>query len=321
MRIVIVGGGPAALESAIAARKNNSDAEIVICSAENSLPYRRPALSGLLASGKRIDPKTFYIKPEAFFAEQRITLRTGCRIAAIREHLLVTVSGEEIAFDKLILACGGEAVRPPVCGGERAYTLRTLADMETLVARLDAGVKSAVIIGGGVLGLEIAESLISRQIPTTVIEAAPQLFPRKLAASDAAELQTRLNKIADLTILCGEKVTSIAAEAVITESGKELPAEVVIFATGSSPDLTLAKSAGIVCGRGVIVNEFMESSVPDIYAAGDTAEFNGRCFNLYMDAVACGKVAGSNAAGNKVAFTASFSPVRFFALGEKLVMP
>ena len=111
MKIVIAGGGPAALESAVAARKTASDAEIVICSAENSLPYRRPALSGLLAAGKTVDPKTFYIKPESFFAEQRISFRGGCRGVEIKDHALILESGEAVTFDKLILACGGNAVR------------------------------------------------------------------------------------------------------------------------------------------------------------------------------------------------------------------
>ena len=321
MKIVIAGGGPAALESAVAARKTASDAELVICSAENFLPYRRPALSGLLAAGKTVDPKTFYIKPESFFAEQRISFRGGCRGVEIKDHTLILESGEAVTFDKLILACGGNAVRPPIPGGERAFTLRTLADMEKLTARLDAGVKSAVVIGGGVLGLEIAESLISRAIPATVIETSPRLFARKLDQAASLALEERLNKIEFLKIICGQSVTAITDDAVKTASGEEIPAETVIFAAGSTPDLTLAASAGIKCGRGVLVNAFMESSVPDIYAAGDTAEFDGRCFNLYMDAVSSGKIAGTNAAGGRQEFSAVFAPVRFFALGEKLVMP
>ena len=321
MRIVIAGGGPAALESAVAARKNSPDAEIIICSAENSLPYRRPALSGLLAAGKNIDPKTFYIKPETFFAEQNIEFRRNSRAVAVKDHALILESGEKVDFDKLILACGGNAVRPPIPGGERAFTLRTLADMEKLTARLDEGVNSAVVIGGGVLGLEIAESLISREIPTAVIENAPGLFSRKLAPEDSRKLLERLNKIEFLNIICGRSVQNITEKTVTLDSGEEIAAELVIFAAGSSPDLPLAASAGIEYGRGVKVNRFMESSVPDIYAAGDMAEFDGRCFNLYMDAVASGKIAGTNAAGGKAEFTAAFAPVRFFALGEKLVMP
>ena len=321
IRIVIAGGGPAAVESAVAARKTNASAEIIICSAEDSLPYRRPALSGLLAAGKSIDPKTFYIKPAEFFAGQDIIFRSNASAAAVDGSELIFADGEKLAFDKLIIACGSNAVRLPIPGAERAYTLRSLADMEKLAERLDSGVKSAVIIGGGVLGLEIAESLISRQISTEVIENAPQLFPGRLPETEAAALLERLNAIEFLHISCGKTASNISADTVELASGEVLPAEVVIFAAGSRPDLTLAKSAGLECGRGIVVNSAMQSSRENIFAAGDSAEFEGRCFNLYMDAMASGKVAGTNAAGGEAVFAAKPSPVRFMALGEKLVMP
>jgi nitrite reductase (NADH) large subunit len=192
--------------------------------------------------------------------------------------------------------------------------------MKKLAARLDENVRNAVVIGGGVLGLEIADSLLTRQIKTTVLEAANQLFPGRLSAGDAESLLGRLNALANLQILCGQSVESIGDNRVILKDGTAYPADAVIMATGSLPDLTLARSAGLECGRGVKVNEFMQSSDADIFAAGDTAEFNGRCFNLYMDAMASGKIAGANAAGAKTAFTAKTSPMRLMALGEKLQM-
>ena len=320
MNIVIAGGGPAALESAIAARKCDASARITLCSAENCLPYRRPALSGLLAAGKKVDEKTFYIKPADFFTGENINFMPGCKAVAVKGKNLLLANNELIAFDRLILATGSEAFRPPVPGGEYACVLRSCQDMIQLSGRLDRGVKHAVIIGGGVLGLEIADSLLSRQIDTAVVETSPRLFPAKLTESDADALAGRLNALDHFRLICGDSAARITPRSVTLASGEELPAELVIFAAGSRPDLTLAKTAGIECGRGVIVNKCMQSSREDIFAAGDTAEFNGRCFNLYMDAVTSGKTAGTNAAGCQNEFTAKLSPVRLFALGEKLVM-
>jgi nitrite reductase (NADH) large subunit len=320
MKIVIAGGGPAALESAAAARKVSAEAVIDIYSAEEALPYRRPALSGLLGAGKAVDEKTFFIKPAAFFEEQRIGFHGGIRAAEIRGRELILASGEAVEFDKLILACGSDAVRPPIEGVETAYTLRSADDMKKLNAKLDDHtVKNVVIIGGGVLGLEIADSLLSRQINTVVFEMSPRLFPGKLADKEADELAGRLEKIENLKIIFNCQAVKIAGDKVFTADGREFPADIVICATGSRPDLKLAESAGLECGRGVKVDGHMRSSDPDIFAAGDTAEYNGRCFNLYMDAVASGKVAGANAAGEETVFTAKLSPTRLMALGEKLV--
>lgn len=318
MDIIIIGGGPAAVESAVAARKADPEAKIAIFSSEKVLPYRRPALSGLLAAGKHIDEKTFYIKPAEFFHDQHIEINFGCRAVAIDGHEVIFASGNKVHFDKLILACGSNAVKPPLPGAENAYTLRSLDDMEKLSNKLDNGVRNAVIIGGGVLGLEIADSMLSRKICTTVIEVSNQLFPRNLSPADADALLKRLNALENLQIICGQPVSNISKDGVTLMDNRFYPADIVIMATGSRPDLTIPVSAGIECGKGIKVDEFMQSSHQDILAAGDMAEYNGRCFNLYMDAMASGKVAGANAAGSKAAFSAKFAPVRLMALGEKL---
>ncbi|MBO7328008.1 MAG: NAD(P)/FAD-dependent oxidoreductase [Lentisphaeria bacterium] len=322
MKIVIAGGGPAALESAVSARKFAPEAEIDIYSAEKVLPYRRPVLSGLLGAGKTLDAKTFFIKPETFFETEKINFHGGTAAVAVKGNDLILADGQAIHFDRLIMACGSEAWKPPITGadGENVYTLRSLSDMQQIIEKLENGVKSAVIIGGGVLGLEIAESFISRGVETAVLENSARLFPGKLDENDSAELLKRLLTHEYLNILCGASAVKINSGSVELADGKILPADAVVICCGSRPDLTLARSAAIACDKGVIVNEFMQSSREDIFAAGDTAQFNGRCFNLYMDAVASGKVAGANAAGEKQTFTAQFSPVRFFALGEKLVM-
>ena len=323
MRIVICGGGPAAAESAMAAHRQDAGAEILVLAAEDLPPYRRPALSGLLAKNSSVNEKSFFIRPAGFFADNGIELRTASPVAAVDGGNVLLADGSREKFDRLILAAGGRAVRLPLPGADlpHVFTLRTFKDMETIRERMASGVRRGVIIGGGVLGLEIAESMLSWGIETTVLEAAPRLFPGRLDEAASAALAERLAAVPGLHILCGAKVSGISRDAVFTADRPELPADLVIMAAGSRPDLALAESAGILCGRGVTVDRAMRSSRRDIFAAGDAAELENRCFGLYMDAVNSGRVAGTNAAGGNEAFTAAVSPVRFNALGEKLVMP
>ena len=323
MKIIIAGGGVAAHEAAVAARNTAPDAEIIICSGENIRPYRRPALSGLLKNGNPPDEKTFFIKPESFYADNRITLRLNSPVEAIGEKFVVLSDGSRESFDRLIIATGGKACVPqlPAAPGVLIFTLREYMDLLKLQAFLP-DCRQVAVIGGGVLALEIADSLLARNIQVTVLERANSLFPGRLAPEDAAELLNRLNRHENLSVRCGENAAGIGRAGVITASGEVVPADAVIFAAGSAPRNILAVEAGIAVNRGILVDEKMRSSAADIFAAGDVAEYAGNTFGLYLDAMNTGKIAGINAAGGNAQFTpAARTPVRLMALGEKLVMP
>ena len=166
MKIAILGGGVAAFEAANAARKFSADAEIDIFSSEALPPYRRPALSGMLADFK-INEKLFFIKPENFYAENNINLHLNKSCVEIKEDSLIFSDGTEFSFDKLVIATGGSACRPPIPGSDlpNVYTFRNFADLEKLNTAV-SNIRTAVVIGGGVLGLELAESLLKRGIRT-----------------------------------------------------------------------------------------------------------------------------------------------------------
>lgn len=322
MKIAVLGGGVAAFEAANAARKYNADAEIDMFSNEAVLPYRRPALSGLLADFK-INEKMFFIKPESFYAENRINIHLNTTCTAVEKTSLLTSDGSRFEFDRLILATGGAACIPPLPGSDLANvcTLRSYSDLQkldTVVSKIN----SAVIIGGGVLGLELAESLLKRQIKVDILEMNPHIFAGKLTPDAAAEVEAKLRSIPGLTLHFGVKVSEITADGAVLSDGRTITGETVIFSAGCRPLLPAALPAGLKTGRGIVVDSKMQTTVPGIYAAGDAAEFNGRCFGLYNDARTTGMIAGANAAGADEEFQElKSSPVRCFCFGLKLVMP
>ena len=322
MKIAILGGGVAAFEAANAARKFSADAEIDIFSSEALPPYRRPALSGMLADFK-INEKLFFIKPENFYAENNINLHLNKSCVEIKEDSLIFSDGTEFSFDKLVIATGGSACRPPIPGSDlpNVYTFRNFADLEKLNTAV-SNIRTAVVIGGGVLGLELAESLLKRGIKVSVIEVNNQLFARKLSAEAAAEVEAKLREFEGLDLYLGVKAAAITPAGVTLENGTEIPGEVVIFSAGSRPALPAKVPTGLKCERGIIVNRQMQTNCSNIYAAGDAVQLENRCFGLYNDARNTGMVAGVNAAGGADEYKdGAATPVRFFCFGLKLVMP
>ena len=320
MRIAILGGGVAAFEAANAARKISADIEITIYSAESMLPYRRPALSGMLADFK-INEKMFFIKPESFYEENRISVQLNTRCVEIKENSLIMADGSVAAFDRLIIATGGSACLPDIPGSDKpnVYTFRSVADLEKLDKALNQ-VSKAVVIGAGVLGLELAESLMKRNIDVTVLEMAPRLFSRLLSEEQSAEVAGKLQAFENLHLEFGVAVSSVNDSGVTLADNRNIPADIVIFAAGSRPQFPEKYPANLQINRGIIVDKNMQSSLPGIYAAGDVVEFENRCFGLFNDARNTGMVAGTNAAGGNAEFQITASPVRCFCLGLKLTM-
>ena len=322
MKIAILGGGVAAFEAANAARKFSAEVEIDIYSSEAIPPYRRPALSGMLADFT-INEKMFFIKPESFYAENNISLHLNKSCVEIREGSLLFADGSQTAFDKLIIATGGAACRPPIPGSDlpNVCTFRSFADLEKLNTAA-AGIKNAVIIGGGVLGLELAESLLKRNIHVTVLEMNQQLFAGKLAPDAAAGVEEKLRAMENFDLRLGVKVSAITADGAVLENGDKVSGEIVIFSAGSRPILPEKFPPSLEVGRGIKVDRKMQSSCKNIFAAGDAIELDGKCFGLYSDARNTGMVAGTNATGGDGEYQdAAATPMRFFSFGFKLVMP
>ena len=323
MKLVICGAGPAGVEAAIAARNAAPEAEIVLLSGEKVLPYRRPALSDLIKGGE-INEIAFYIKKQEFYTEKAISLRLNTTVTAIAEKSLRCADGTVENFDSLIIATGGRAVLPPLPGVEstNVFTLRDFADVQRIKTKLDSGsVRRAVIIGAGVLGLEVAESLLARQVEVTLLERGPQLFTGKLEAEKAAAAAATVKALPGLSLRFDAGVTGVDGGGVILANGEKLPADLIFFATGCAPRFPAELPENLQVKRGIIVDDFLQSSVPGIFACGDAMQIQDRCFGLFSDARNSGKCAGNCAVGNMVKYDIQQpSAMRCFACGLKLVM-
>lgn len=279
MRIVIVGGVAGGMSAATRLRRLDADAEIIVLEKSGHVSYANCGLPYFVGGIIEEEKSLFLQTPESLHARFRLDVRvsteaTNINASAMTIEVLDHSSGEisEISYDKLILSPGANPVIPPIPGIEHAITLRTVEDVEKIVAQVNQRPQNAVVIGGGFIGLEVAENLVHKGIPTTVVEALPQVLAPldpEMATLVAYELVNH-----GVKVFLGNAVQSVTAGSVSLASGEVLPSELVILAIGVRPDIALAKQAGLNIGErgGIEVNTFNQTSNPDIYAVGDAAE-------------------------------------------------
>ena len=322
MKVIIIGNGAAGMAAAEAIRERDADCEISIYSDENRFHYSRPRIIEYLGGSVQADRLT--IRAAEFYDKRRIRLVKPAVIAAIdptRRKVLLRGGGED-GFDTLIIAAGASAFLPPVEGSnlDGVFVLRTLDDAEKIMA-FCKGKKKAVIVGGGLLGIETAASLAKTGLDTTVVEIFDRLLPRQLDTEAAVILRSMLEK-GGLKFLLAREISSIRPSGSSLElgfsDGSSTDADIVVFSSGIRSNTSLASAAGISCDRGIIVDEFMETSVRGIYAAGDVAQCNGVVYGLWPAAREQGTVAGRNAAGERVAYPGSLVSARLKVSGIEL---
>ncbi|MGB8958160.1 MAG: FAD-dependent oxidoreductase [Candidatus Aminicenantales bacterium] len=284
MNVVIVGNGLAGTMAAKTVRELDGDAEIEIFGEERYPYYPRPHLVEYLAG--RLPAAKLFAFPEGWAERQRIGIRLGEKVTRVRpgERKIETVSGLERFYDVLLLATGARAVRPPVDGIAKAgvFVLRNLDDADALIEHLGTHQRVAVL-GGGLLGLEIARAIRSREIEVTVVEYFDRLLPRQLDPAAAVILRAHFEKIG-ISVRLAAVVKEIlgvgGVQGLRFESGERLDADTVIIAAGVVPEAGTAKDAGLDVGRGIVVDDRMRTSAPAIFAAGDAAEHRGRIHGI-----------------------------------------
>jgi len=278
-RIVVIGGVAGGMSAATRLRRLDADAEIIVIEKSGYVSYANCGLPYYVGGIIEEERELLLQTPASLHARFRLDVRVSSEVTSIaRKEKIVAVtnllSGEiyELSYDKLILSPGASPIVPPIPGVERALTLRTVEDVERIVARVDQKPATAVVIGGGFIGVEIAENLIHRGIKTTVIEASDQV----LAPLDPemATLVAREMIAHGVDLKLGVSATAIGTHSVTLSDGSEVPAELVILAIGVRPEISLAKAAGIKVGtrNGIKVDDFNRTSDLDIYAVGDAAE-------------------------------------------------
>jgi NADH oxidase (H2O2-forming) len=319
-RIVIIGANASGVEAAAAARKKDRTAEITLVTQEKTSGYSRCGLP-FVVSGQIATFKDLVVYQPAFFQMLKLNLRLETYASAINtKEKTVTLQTKEgttetLPYDSLIIATGAEPFMPPIKGKEKQgiLSLRTIEDGERIDAAVKAGAKSAVIMGAGLIGLELGVGLIERGLKVTIVEMLPQILPQLLDGDMARMVQQhleekgmaiQLNKTVE-EFLGEEKVTAVKA------GGEVIEADMFISAFGVRANTKLAVEAGIPLGesRGIKTNCRMETEVKDVYAVGDCAETTHLithrpvCPQLGTVAVRQGKVAGVNAGGDYSLFS------------------
>ena len=279
MRVVIIGGVAGGMSAATRMRRLDADAEIIVLEKSGHVSYANCGLPYFVGGVIEEEDALLLQTPASLHARFKLDVRVATEVTSINPVAkTVTVKdwlkGEEyeLTYDKLILSPGASPIVPPIPGIERALTLRTVEDVEKIANRVNAKPKSAVVIGGGFIGVEIAENLVHKGIPTTVVEAAPQVLAPldpEMATLVAKEMRKH-----GITLHLGVSAKDVMPEAVLLSDGTVLGAELVIMAIGVRPDTTLARAAGLTIGTrgGIEVDDFNRTSNHDIYAVGDAAE-------------------------------------------------
>lgn len=304
-RVVIVGAGVAGCQAAASARSFDPLARVILVSNEAGLPYRRIDLTRLLAGQVRDEAMVMHDEP--FFASQRIERVIGeARSIDLEGRQLGLTDGRSLPYDRLILANGAHAFLPAIPGSHKAgvTALRTLDHARRVLQRCRKG-GHAVVIGGGLLGIEAAVGLAARGCRVALVEGEPWLLPRQLTQPAAELLGSHLARLG-VQVHCSARITAILGDesvyAVELEGAAELPAEIVLISTGIRANSQLAARAGLEVGRGVLVDANLYSSDPHVLAAGDVAEVDGSTWGLWPVAQEQGRVAGTVAAGGQARF-------------------
>ena len=318
-RYFILGGGIAALSAAKAIRKTDPSGLIVLLTNEDALPYNRPALtkqllSELSAVDIAVETAAWYDAPG-----RDIIVLTGRTVSAIDpEKKTVSLSeGLVFSYDKLVYALGARCFIPPFEGSDRenVIAVRTVEDAAR-VRSLAKDAKDAVVIGGGVLGLEAAWCLRQGGLNVTVIEFESQIMSRQIDEEAAAHLISAMDRHG-VKLLTQASAAAYDGKTLTLADGRTLAADIVIVSAGVRANIEVAAAAGIKADRNIIVDEHMQTSAPDVYAAGDCAVY-GMSYALWAEAAEMGKVAGTNAAGGEAAYQVVPRPLIFHGFETEL---
>ena len=291
---------------------------------ESCASYNRPMLTKTMLAS--LTAEQIAVEPESWYEENDICQILGRTVVSVDTEKSEVILDDEsqIHFTRLIYALGSECFIPPIPGSgrEQVIAVRRISDVEKISGLLKRS-KNAVVIGGGVLGLEAAWELKKAGLSVTVLEAAPMLMGRQLDATAGSILEeiSRKNGIAIHTSVSISSIDGDESGAVIgvsLSSGETFPADLVIVSAGVRANTGLAQEMGLKTEKAVVVNSRMETGMKHIYACGDCAEYKGANFAIWPEASEQGRVAGANAAGDDLEYRPVSSALTFNGMNTSL---
>jgi nitrite reductase (NADH) large subunit len=312
MRFVIIGNGVAGVTAA----RSLSDAgiEVEVYTQEAYHYYPRPRLQSLLAGETELEELPLY--PAAWYEERGIAVYLGSEVVELdpraKQIALAACTepgqnnGREVSYDRLLLATGSRPFIPPIegVGQDGVFTYRTVEDA-LAIKRWAEGAKRAVVIGGGLLGLEAARALRELGLELTVLERGPHPLPRQLDAEGGALMRELLGTLGIEVALNASSQVILGdgqATGVLLQDGRRIEGDLILISTGVRCNVRLAQEAGLAVNRGVIVDEHLRTSAEDIYAAGDVAEFRGRVYGIIPAAIEQARAAARNMLGEEATY-------------------
>jgi ferredoxin-nitrate reductase len=300
-RLVVIGTGMAALATVEEVLRRDRAWAVTMLGEERGPVYNRMLLSKLLAG--EVGEGDLELRPAAWYGQRGIDLRDGCGAVAIdtSARTVTDERGGEHRYDALVIATGSRAFVPPIAGADlpHVHVFRTRSDVAEL-----AGGRRAVVLGGGLLGLEAAAGLRARGREVAVVEAAPRLMGRQLDDAAAAMLEAQLAR-RGIAAHVGRLAREITEDVVLLDDGTALPADTVVVAAGVRPETGLAADAGIPVARGIEVDDTMRAGAPRVWAVGECAEHRGTVYGLWAPLAEQARVAGATIAGDPAAFHGS----------------
>ncbi|MEU6710086.1 FAD-dependent oxidoreductase [Nonomuraea sp. NPDC046802] len=316
MRLVVVGNGMAGSRLVSEVRERDPDIRITVFGAERRHPYNRVLLSNVLAGSSR--PEQVRLLDASWYAAHDVEAAFGSAVAHIDRETrhVVTEDGRRTPYDLLVLATGSDAVVPPIPGVERAIPFRTLDDCERIIEAAErAG--NAVVVGGGLLGIEAARGLAGRGLPVTLLHLAGHLMERQLDVEAGEVLGETLAGLG-VEIRTGLSAASVDEDGVRVTGGELIEADLVVLACGVRPVTGLAADAGLEVRRGIVVDDELRTDDPAIFAIGECAEHDGTVYGLVAPAWEQAGVAADVITGGKALYRGSRLVTRLKAKSVEL---
>ncbi|MHA1681820.1 MAG: NAD(P)/FAD-dependent oxidoreductase [Promethearchaeota archaeon] len=301
MNVVIIGNGVAGVTVASKLRTLDPDVSITIYTEENYGYYSRIGLPGLISGEKTVE--NIVMRKAEWYDGKGIKLHLSTRVEAVdaKRKTVTLEGGDVVSFNKLCISTGAHNWMPPVdnSGIDGVFTLRTIDDALD-IKQYVVDKKRVVCVGGGVLGLEASRKLKKLGLDVTIVEYFPRLLSRQLCSSSSRIFNEKINDLGLKTIL-GTTAAAIigrdAVEGVRLKDGRELPADALLVSAGIRPNVEFLKGSGLMVDRCLVVNEYLQTSHPDIYAAGDVAEFQGKSWGIIPAALEQGAIVARHLLG------------------------